>query len=850
MKQGARPGEDKEEVYEEGEDESDEEDEGEDEEPKLKYQRLGFSVLEILKDDSATCMHTLGTRTGMVYLLDFTGNMIKKYSNHSAAVNEISIDETGEYLASCSDDGRVVIHGLYSNEMVEFAYRSPILSVALDPHYARSKKRSFACGGRAGSLVLNVKGFFRSSNNVIHAAEGPIYAIAWCGSLIAWANDIGVKIYDVNTEQRITFIDRPKGSPKADLYRCSLCWEDPHTLLIGWADMERVEHTLPTAAPTRYVEIAEEYSAPQTTGAHLIDEHYFVCGIAPFGEYLCLLAYIEEEENGRKVPQPPELRIITRHNEEVSSDALTIHGYESYKATSYRLDHLASESLFYIVSPKDIVLAKPRDLDDHIAWLIDPYRARYEEALQAAEANEAQLLRHRLIDIGEKYLNHLLEKGEVAKAAELSPKILKRDGALWEKWIIEFARRRELKLKDYVYEMVLNHYLRHDHKGFYNLITEWPHTIYNIQNLITTYNLFHAIQDKVLLLIECDQDRAIKLFVDNVDKVPVKTVVQQLNDTPRIQHAYLHALFTKDPHLGEEYTLLQLKHYAEYDYKQLKPFLIQTIYPLEKAYKIVEERKLYPEMVYILGRMGNTKDALDLIIQKIGDVKQAIEFVQEQRDEELWGDLITQSMRNPKFVSGLLEHIGAFEAVNPLDLIRRIPNGMAIEGLRDRLVKIISDYNLQMSLREGCNTILKADCVDLMDRLYGGQRRAVSVSPDMHCALCSGVIIPTSVKDAGDVVAFFCNHGYHTRCLKLAIHTARGGGINNNSNADTRPEGTVENLSYNSIRAAEREMLNEENLAALRGGQLVCIICHHNKVKELKQRQQKQQAAPKDDWAY
>jgi hypothetical protein len=39
---------------------------------------------------------------------------------------------------------------------------------------------------------------------------------------------------------------------------------------------------------------------------------------------------------------------------------------------------------------------------------------------------------------------------------------------------------------------------------------------------------------------------------------------------------------------------------------------------------------------------------LDLIIQKIGDVKQAIEFVQEQRDEELWGDLITQSMRNPK----------------------------------------------------------------------------------------------------------------------------------------------------------------------------------------------------------
>lgn len=42
---------------------------------------------------------------GMVYMLDFSGNEIKKYSSHSAAVNEISIDETGEFLASCSDDG-------------------------------------------------------------------------------------------------------------------------------------------------------------------------------------------------------------------------------------------------------------------------------------------------------------------------------------------------------------------------------------------------------------------------------------------------------------------------------------------------------------------------------------------------------------------------------------------------------------------------------------------------------------------------------------------------------------------------------------------------------------------------
>lgn len=63
------------------------------------------------------------------------------------------------------------------------------------------------------------------------------------------------------------------------------------------------------------------------------------------------------------------------------------------------------------------------------------------------------------------------------------------------------------------------------------------------------------------------------------------------------------------------------------------------------------------------------------------------------------------------------------------------------------------------------------------------------------------------------------------------------------SNAQSRTfSGTIENLSYGNIRAAEREMLSVENLAALRGGRLVCLLCHQNKVKELKQRQQ--QAVP------
>lgn len=39
-------------------------------------------------------------------------------------------------------------------------------------------------------------------------------------------------------------------------------------------------------------------------------------------------------------------------------------------------EHSEGESLFYIISPKDIVVAKERDQDDHIDWLLD--KKKYE----------------------------------------------------------------------------------------------------------------------------------------------------------------------------------------------------------------------------------------------------------------------------------------------------------------------------------------------------------------------------------------------------------------------------------------------------------------------------------------
>jgi hypothetical protein len=71
------------------------------------------------------------------------------------------------------------------------------------------------------------------------------------------------------------------------------------------------------------------------------------------------------------------------------------------------------------------------------------------------------------------------------------------------------------------------------------------------------------------------------------------------------------------------------------------------------------------------------------------------------------------------FIRGLLENVGA--EIDPIRLIRRIKNGLEIPGLKSALIKILQDFNLQISLLEGCQAILHGDSTDLAKRLHRDQ---------------------------------------------------------------------------------------------------------------------------------
>uniref|UniRef100_A0A669EYU8 Vacuolar protein sorting-associated protein 41 homolog n=1 Tax=Oreochromis niloticus TaxID=8128 RepID=A0A669EYU8_ORENI len=765
------------------------------EEPKLKYERLSNGMTEILQNDAASCMTVHDKVEVMIhhpqghFRVRFT-HLTQTFHISSVKINQISLDESGEHVGICSEDGKV--RSLHS---------SPLATDLWLLLYERN--------------WLN-----RWKTSVLHEGEGTITNIKWRANLIAWANNVGVKIYDISTKQRITNVLRDNVSLRPDMYPCSLCWKDNTTLIVGWGSSIKicaVKERNPTEMrdlPSRYVEIVSAF-----------ETEFFICGLAPLADQLVTLFFVKENSD-QMLCARPRLDIIQplpESCEEISSDALTVRNFQDNECRDYRLEHSEGESLFYIISPKDIVVAKERDQDDHIDWLVQ--KKKYEEALMAAEISFKNIKRHDVQKIGMDYINHLVDTGDYDSAARKCQKVLGKNMELWEnevyrfktigqlKAISQYLPRGDLRLRPAIYEMILHEFLKTDYEGFATLIREWPGDLYNnmaivqavtdhlkrdptnstllttlaelytydqrydraleiylrlrhkdVYQLIHKHDLFSSIEDKIVLLMDFDKEKAVDMLLDNEDKISIDKVVEELADRPELLHVYLHKLFKRDHHKGQKYHERQIGLYAEYDRPNLLPFLRDSTHcPLEKALEICQQRNFVEETVFLLSRMGNCRRALQMIMEELADVDKAIEFAKDQDDAELWDDLISYSIDKPPFITGLLNNIGTH--VDPILLIRRIKEGMEIPNLRDSLVKILHDYNLQILLREGCKKILVADSLSLLQKMHRTQMRGVRVDEENICESCHTSILPSDMAKTFNVVVFHCRHMFHKECL-------------------------------------------------------------------------------------
>lgn len=164
--------------------------------------------------------------------------------------------------------------------------------------------------------------------------------------------------------------------------------------------------------------------------------------------------------------------------------------------------------------------------------------------------------------------------------------------------------------------------------------------------------------------------------------------------------------------------------FAGYDRPLLMEFLQTSIsYNFETAITICVESHFTAELIYLYSKTGQTKRALNLILSDLKDVSQAISFAKSQDDPDLWEDLLDYSMDKPKFIHGLLVEAGT--SIDPIKLVRRIPSGLEIEGLRDGLTRLIREHDLQDSISQGATRVMQGEVVQDMDKLYKGRRRGI-----------------------------------------------------------------------------------------------------------------------------
>lgn len=112
-----------------------------------------------------------------------------------------------------------------------------------------------------------------------------------------------------------------------------------------------------------------------------------------------------------------------------------------------------------------------------------------------------------------------------------------------------------------------------------------------------------------------------------------------------------------------------------------------------------------------------------MIIDRLADVSQAISFAKQQDDKDLWNDLLDYSMDKPRFIRGLLEEVGT--AIDPVTLVRRIPEGLEIDGLREGLSRMMQEHEIQYSISSGVARVLRGEVATAQTTLRAGQRKGV-----------------------------------------------------------------------------------------------------------------------------
>lgn len=137
----------------------------------------------------ASCIDTnvlvLGTESGMIFIVNFSGQIIKSLKAHNKPVNDISVDNNnGLNIVSCSDSGNVEMLIADDSKQQSINFNEQLKKICIEKGTATSRKeqRSFIVGSASGRLIYHRTAWYTHKDSVLFAGGGSeVCSIAWKG---------------------------------------------------------------------------------------------------------------------------------------------------------------------------------------------------------------------------------------------------------------------------------------------------------------------------------------------------------------------------------------------------------------------------------------------------------------------------------------------------------------------------------------------------------------------------------------------------------------------------------------------------------------------------------------------
>lgn len=221
----------------------------------------------------------------------------------------------------------------------------------------------------------------------------------------------------------------------------------------------------------------------------------------------------------------------------------------------------------------------------------------------------------------------------------------------------------------------------------------------------------------------------VDIFVENRHEIPSEKIIKMMseNHLDFINYFYLEKLADIDSFLARPFSNERIELYAKYDSKKLLPFLSKSSsYDIDKAIELCESHQFTEELVYLLGKIGENKKAITLIINELDDPEKAIKFAKHQNDKEVWNMLLNYSLKKPAFIKALIEC--ADEQSNsyydPVSILEGMPDDIEVHGLEKSVTKILNNNDLNLLLNKFILSILYGQSEDIssfyrLERLKG-----------------------------------------------------------------------------------------------------------------------------------